>query len=184
MNNMTAPELRAMAYRMLAMADEIDDAKSPGSRASTARTHATPAALRAEAARIYALRRKRNAMLGGDLFGEAAWDMLLSAFIDAVDDRQSTVTATCAASDVPYTTALRYLRVMEERGLLERKASKIDARTFYIEMPERTFVRMSRMLTGYLSDARKQFPTDLSAYVMEKPDEDRSREPSAAGNVS
>lgn len=85
---------------------------------------------------IYAERRRRHKFLPADLFGEPTWDILLDLYIAAREDRRVPTTSSCIGAHVPPTTALRWLRILEARGLVEREDDGRDGR--------RTFVRLTR----------------------------------------
>lgn len=87
------------------------------------------------ARRLYAERRRRDRFFPGDLFGEPSWDILLDLFIAGREERRVPTTSACIGANVPPTTALRWLRILESRGLVEREGDRRDGR--------RTFVRLS-----------------------------------------
>lgn len=89
----------------------------------------------ATARQIYAERRRRHKFLPADLFGEPTWDILLDLYIAAREDRRVPTTSSCIGAHVPPTTALRWLRILETRGLVEREDDGRDGR--------RTFVRLT-----------------------------------------
>jgi len=99
---------------------------------------------------IYAERRRRDRMFPPDLFGEPSWDILLDLFIAGRQDRRVPTTSACIGSHVPPTTALRWLRILEQRGLIERENDRRDGR--------RTFVRLSptgvTMMESFLGSMR------------------------------
>lgn len=84
---------------------------------------------------IYAERRRRHKFLPADLFGEPTWDILLDLYIAARENRRVPTTSSCIGAHVPPTTALRWLRILETRGLVEREDDGRDGR--------RTFVRLT-----------------------------------------
>lgn len=89
---------------------------------------------RAEA--LYELRRAREIFFGSnaDLFCEPAWDMLLDIFIAQERDRQLSVSDTCMGSGAPTTTALRWISVLEGRGLIEKVRDTQDARRSFVRL--------------------------------------------------
>ncbi|MEL0210672.1 MAG: MarR family transcriptional regulator [Novosphingobium sp.] len=91
--------------------------------------------LTAVARELYASRRRRHKFLPADLFGEPTWDILLDLYIATREDRRVPTTSACIGAHVPPTTALRWLRILEARGLVEREDDGRDGR--------RTFVRLS-----------------------------------------
>lgn len=95
----------------------------------------TSEALLAFARESYAIRRRRDRHLPGDLFGEPTWDILLDLYVATRENRPVPTTSACIGANVPPTTALRWLRILEARGLVEREEDNRDGR--------RTFVRLS-----------------------------------------
>jgi nucleotide-binding universal stress UspA family protein len=87
------------------------------------------------AAACYAERRRRDrAFEGLQLFGEPAWDILLDvAAAEAKGDRLQ-VTSVCIGACVPETTALRWIGVLERRGLLRREHDLTDQRRSFVRL--------------------------------------------------
>ena len=85
---------------------------------------------------LYRERRLRDASLPSDLFGEAAWDILLDLFASAEEGRTVRVSGACIASAVPASTALRYLNEMEHTGLITRSPSPGDKRGQIVRLTE------------------------------------------------
>lgn len=88
------------------------------------------------AQKILASRRARLSFLPREVFGEPAWDMLLDLFISSHEDRPISVSSACIASGVPATTALRWLSMMEEHGLIERTSDHADRRRVYVAITD------------------------------------------------
>jgi DNA-binding transcriptional ArsR family regulator len=102
---------------------------------------AAPAVLRttehglAIARELYTMRRRRGRHLPDDLFGEPTWDILLDLYLAIGEGRRVPTTSACIGAHVPPTTALRWLRILEARGMVEREDDGRDGR--------RTFVRLT-----------------------------------------
>ncbi len=95
------------------------------------------------ARRTYRNRRNRTAVFGDEnLFGEPAWDLLLDLFIAAKERKRVPVTSACIGAAVPTTTALRWLAVLEERGLVLREADPSDARRIFVRLSTEAYARM------------------------------------------
>jgi hypothetical protein len=77
---------------------------------------------------LYSSRRRRGKFFEQDLFGEPAWDILLDLFVHYVRNRALRTTSVCVASDVPLTTALRWVTLLERQGLIERGGLEQDKR--------------------------------------------------------
>ncbi|WP_225205654.1 helix-turn-helix domain-containing protein [Novosphingobium huizhouense] len=86
------------------------------------------------AKRLYRDRRRRGDMFDADLFGEPAWDMLLDLYIAACEDRQVSTTSACIGANVPVATGLRWIQLLENQGLIARKADPRDARRVWISL--------------------------------------------------
>lgn len=100
------------------------------------------------ARRRYSERRRRAKHFPESLFGEPAWDMLLDLYIAAEAGMDIPVTSACIAADVPATTALRWLQVLEAHGLVERRADPRDARRSLVKLTSDGYVRMATYLTS------------------------------------
>ncbi len=92
-------------------------------------------------------RKRREAALGFDLFGEPAWDILLDLFIQHVDRQKTSSTSAAIAARVPPTTALRYLNSLVRKGLVVRHASDHDLRVQYVALSELGYREMLAVLT-------------------------------------
>lgn len=99
-------------------------------------------------------RRLRDRFLPADLFGEAAWDMLLDLMAARIEGSQVAVSSLCIAAAVPPTTALRAIRGMTERGLFVRIADDHDKRRIFIELSDGT----AEAMRSYLLAAKQQGP--------------------------
>ena len=66
------------------------------------------------------------------LFAEPAWDMLLCLCAAELDQQRVSVTSLSIASNVPTTTALRWISTLESEGLVERRSDPLDARRFFL----------------------------------------------------
>lgn len=87
-----------------------------------------------EVRRQLRIRDIRSSLFDSDLVGEHAWNMLLFCFAERMAGVTPTVTAVCAASHAPPTTASRHLQAMTDAGLLTRSPDPNDARRGYVEL--------------------------------------------------
>ncbi|MGE4302505.1 MAG: hypothetical protein AB7E24_00570 [Novosphingobium sp.] len=87
--------------------------------------------LRTFAKRLYDSRRRRNKYLPVGLLGEPAWDILLDLFISGPDQMVKSV---CVASDVPYSTAWRWIATLEAKRLICKTSGDLDARHTYLSL--------------------------------------------------
>lgn len=89
-------------------------------------------------------RRERNDFFGTELFADPAWDMLLDLSAARLEGRQVSVSSLCIAAAVPTTTALRWIRLLIERGILLREPDPTDGRRAYVSLSETAAVAMDR----------------------------------------
>lgn len=90
-----------------------------------------------ERVRIIAERRvERYQYLPAEMFGEPAWDMLLDLYLASGDGKSISVSSACIASRAPATTALRWLRRMEQLGLVARVNDDNDRRRVYVTITD------------------------------------------------
>lgn len=103
--------------RHLGDVDDISD--SPTATFAANSNHWDDAALGDLARKAYADRRRRAAIPGTvGLFGEPAWDILLNLFIAARESRRVSVANACTNASVPEASALRWIAILEKRGLI------------------------------------------------------------------
>ena len=128
--------LRTLAQSLLNVAIELETApqaaltEDGASSALSARIKSDPAE---QALQFYRERRRRIETFGDDaLFGEPAWDILLDLFVAGEKGKRVAVTSACIGAGVPSTTALRWLNVLELRGLVEREDDNHDARRSFV----------------------------------------------------
>ncbi len=100
----------------------------------------------AVAREFYAGRRRRSRYLNEDLFGEPTWDILLDLYVAGGEKRRTPTTSACIGAHVPSTTALRWLRILESRGLVEREDDGSDARRLFVRLSPRAEAAMEAFL--------------------------------------
>ncbi len=106
--------------------------------------------------RVISLRDKRASLFAEDLFADPAWDVLLELFLASLYQRRVSVSRACAAARVPPTTALRWLKILEEREWVYRQADPKDARRVFICLTERALRHMREFANGLESDKVRQ----------------------------
>lgn len=148
--------LRAAATQILRIAIELesgtfDDIASLGTRARPAREtwrELDRTIIHQKVTELYLTRRRRARYLPAELFGEPAWDMLLDLFAARLDGRLISVTSACYAAGVPPTTALRWLGILEEEGLVERGEHGSDHRVKLVRLRDAAL----RQMCAYFED--------------------------------
>ena len=109
-----------------------------------------PELLPTRAARLYRTRRRRDMLFGADadLFGEAAWDILLDLYAARQSDRQVCISSASIASVAPISTGLRYIASLERRGLVARTPDPVDRRRSWLNLTERAVALMEEYLSN------------------------------------
>lgn len=90
-----------------------------------------------EVAQEHLRERKLRDDVFGQIFGEPGWDILLDLFLSQERDRRVTVSDVCVATRVPATTALRWLHLLEQSGLVSRARDQRDGRRIFVSLSEK-----------------------------------------------
>jgi hypothetical protein len=112
-----------------------------------ARTDA-PAIARVDAERLYAERRRRDALFPPGIFGEPAWDLLLAMFTARERGQPMILCRAYKAAGVSDTTGRRLLDRMEEEGLITRRRAPRSRKMRIVELTESAVERLADYLAG------------------------------------
>ncbi|OYW85401.1 MAG: hypothetical protein B7Z20_09190 [Sphingobium sp. 32-64-5] len=93
---------------------------------------------------VLRLRRLREQVLPADIFADPAWDILLDLMAARLENARVSVSSLCIAAAVPPTTALRWIRQLTERELLERQADPDDGRRIFIALSDKGVAAVTR----------------------------------------
>lgn len=94
----------------------------------------------------YNLRRQREKVFGSShLFGEPTWDILLDLFIGELRNTPMQTTSVCIGSQVPQTTALRWIALLEKEDLVHRYRDKTDSPRVYVQLTDRALKGMIQL---------------------------------------
>ena len=107
-----------------------------------------PAAAYKAAKKLLATRRRRDRVLGGDLFSDPVWNILLDLFISEFEQKKVAVGDACIAADVPVTSALRCCRLLEIRGFIRRERDPLDGRRMLVRLSDTTRANMTVLFLG------------------------------------
>jgi len=118
---------------------------------------APPTREAAFARRLIAERREREAMLGRDLFGEPAWDLLLELFAAHDEGRDVPLSALSRAGGVPVSTSLRWIAALGDEGKLVRLGSPSGGEREYVRLSAGTVDRMRGLLRSWIGAAGSSF---------------------------
>ncbi len=100
------------------------------------------AVARLRADRLYAERRRRDALFPPDLFGEPAWDLLLAMFAARERGQPMILCRAYKAAGVSDTTGRRLLDRMEEEGLITRRRAPRSRKMRIVELTQATVDRL------------------------------------------
>lgn len=131
------------------LADEVaklTDGAQASAAADNAAASPTPEAVRAQLRREIKARRLRERLLPDGLFADPAWDILLDLTLARLEGRLTPVSSLCIAAAVPTTTALRWIKTLLDRGLIERRPDPDDRRRHYIHASDETFAMMMKLM--------------------------------------
>jgi DNA-binding MarR family transcriptional regulator len=93
-------------------------------------------------------RLSRADQLPGELFGEPAWDILLDLYVWHGRKRVS-IGSACIASNMPQTTALRWITALEAEGLVSRSADQKDGRRIFLALTDRGLSDIEAVLATF-----------------------------------
>lgn len=150
MNFARATQLRAMGHELLVMADELEQKYSVRKGKIAPYEFASLQALAARASKEFLDRQSRKKSFDIEIFGEPGWDMLLYLFIKNVEKQRARTTQVTGASGAPTSTALRYISILEDAGLIETEICQTDNRVRFVSMTVDGMVRMSQCLARML----------------------------------
>ncbi len=91
---------------------------------------------------------RRAELLGPALFADPAWHMLLDLLISEGERRRLSVSALCLGSRRASATAIRYIGLLADEGLVERNPDPKDARRCFVDLS----ARGREVLTQLLGD--------------------------------
>jgi hypothetical protein len=146
--NDNVADFKAVAERLIEVLEEFLGTSAGDEEILTqAQAERMAPLLLASAEAVYQSRRRRSAYFADALFGEPAWDMLLDLFIQQGRRKRVQVTSACLASGVPATTALRWITVLEQEGLVQRVPGVHDRRTQFVELTSAGHLAVARWLS-------------------------------------
>lgn len=96
-------------------------------------------------------RRLRESLFSSDLFADPAWDMLLDLYAAELEEHDVSVSSLCIAAAVPTTTALRWIKMLSQRGWLSRCQDPNDGRRINMRLSDDARARLDR----YFDDLAK-----------------------------
>jgi DNA-binding MarR family transcriptional regulator len=93
--------------------------------------------------RVYAERRRRDALFPEGIFGEPAWDLLLALFTAREKGEPMILCEAYRAAHVSDTTGRRLLDQLEKEGLISRRRAPRSRKTRLVELTADAVERMT-----------------------------------------
>jgi len=97
---------------------------------------------------ILEARRRRAETFNPTMFGEPAWELLLTLFVMDREGPRLTIGRLAEIGGIKLTTALRWLEYLEDQALVQRERHPNDARTAFIELTDKARVALRVYLSG------------------------------------
>lgn len=91
-------------------------------------------------------REVREREFGENLFSDPAWNILLDVYINQRHGKRISISSLCMAAGAPMSTAVRWINLLVDRGLIARQPDQFDRRRFFIVLTEDGLARMERTL--------------------------------------
>jgi hypothetical protein len=103
------------------------------------------------ARKIYAARRSIDKIFGLAGFAVSpGWDIMLDLYQSHANGRRDSVSSASIGAACPPTTALRWLKVLDTMGLIDRAADPNDQRRVYVKLTSNGIARVERSLVAYI----------------------------------
>lgn len=96
-------------------------------------------------------RKRRNLHFGGNPAEPAHWDILLDLYAANLEGRNVSVSSLTIAANVPATTALRHIAILEQRGEVEKHADPLDKRRSFVRLSPNTMRLMDQWVSEFVS---------------------------------
>lgn len=140
------PAVHSSVLELISLADKVTDIGRHLSLSLSIATRDRGEEALAVAIRAVRCRRRRDRMLGGELFTDPLWNVLLDLYIAEGQSRQVSISSACIATGVPPTSALRCCRMIEERGFAIREPDPADRRRIFLRLTASCHESMTQIL--------------------------------------
>lgn len=122
-------------------------ATRPNISGSTGRLNTAIAWIRARAC--------RDRAFGDDLFFDPAWSIMLELYVHHRQQTAVSLTSLCVSVKIPPSTGLRWVSLLEKRGLVTREADPFDKRKSYARLTADGLARVERALDDAIESNRQ-----------------------------
>ncbi|OWK27505.1 MarR family transcriptional regulator [Sphingomonas dokdonensis] len=100
-------------------------------------------------------RKHRDEAFGDDLFFDPAWSILLELYVHHRQQVATSITSLCQSVKIPPSTGLRWIALLEKRGLVTREADPFDKRRSYARLTPEAVERVERALDNAVTSDRQ-----------------------------
>lgn len=100
-------------------------------------------------------RKARDDAFGDDLFFDPAWSILLELYLHHRQRTAVSVTSLCLGAKIPPSTGLRWMAVLEKRGLIVRESDPFDRRKIYAELTAEGINRLEKAIDTFAKTAQR-----------------------------
>ena len=97
---------------------------------------------------IIEARRRRAEIFNPAMFGEPAWELLLTLFVMDSGGPRLTIGRLAQAAGTKLTTALRWLEYLEDQAFIQREHHPTDARTAFVTLTDKARDALHLYLSG------------------------------------
>ncbi len=98
--------------------------------------------------RVVKSRANRAKFVPADLLADPAWDILLDLYSAGLSQHRISVSSLCQASNVPASTGLRWIKMLECEGFIERHGDPFDGRRYFMELTDAGLKAMDGYFTS------------------------------------
>lgn len=155
-------ELRELGVRLLRLAEEEENTSQTTGADKIARTDSEgfvdPNHLRRLAEAVIRVRRLREVYFDPSLFADPAWDLLLDLYTHKTLGKRVAVKSACIAANVPDTTALRWISLLECGGLIDREEDVTDRRRALLSLTRKGVLAVTSYLLAMERHLRLTHP--------------------------
>lgn len=94
---------------------------------------------------LLAMRRARSSILGGELFSDPAWDILLELYAAKLGHRKASLEELARSSGTPLSTTRRWVAALEGDGLAQQMRDPTEGAYTRISLTAEGVARMERL---------------------------------------
>ena len=104
----------------------------------------------AEKLRIWNQKKAKIFGVKNGLFSDPCWLMCLDIYTCTTKNQNVSITSVAHGSEIPVTTAIRYLNALTNDGVLKKQASQDDNRVTFLSLTDAAYAKMTNLLREQL----------------------------------